>query len=207
MKAVVITPGKADSVRLIDMPAPSFKDVPGDRGVLVRVLRVGLDSIDREIIAGQYGKAPPGCEFLVLGHESLGIVEQVGRQVNELSPGDYVVAVVRHPGKSLYDAIGMPDMTTDGNYYEHGISLLHGFLREYYADTPEWLVRVPARLREVAILLEPTSVVEKGILQAFEIQRRLRIWQPRRAAVLGTGSIGLLATMALRPHKPSARLT
>jgi threonine dehydrogenase-like Zn-dependent dehydrogenase len=48
------------------------------------------------------------------------------------------------------------------------------------------------------VLLEPTSIVEKGIIQAFEIQRRLKIWRPKRAAVLGAGTIGLLASMALR---------
>jgi len=50
----------------------------------------------------------------------------------------------------------------------------------------------------VGVLLEPTSVVEKGITQAYEIQRRLKVWRPRRAAVIGTGTIGLLATLALR---------
>jgi len=44
-------------------------------------------------------------------------------------------------------------------------------------------------------------VVEKGIAQAYEIQRRLKVWQPRRAAVLGAGTIGLLATMALRARE------
>ncbi len=46
--------------------------------------------------------------------------------------------------------------------------------------------------------MEPASVVEKGIAQAYEIQRRLRVWRPRRAAVMGAGTIGLLATLALR---------
>jgi glucose 1-dehydrogenase len=41
-------------------------------------------------------------------------------------------------------------------------------------------------------------VVEKGIAQAYEIQRRLRVWRPRKAAVMGAGTIGLLAAMALR---------
>jgi threonine dehydrogenase-like Zn-dependent dehydrogenase len=40
--------------------------------------------------------------------------------------------------------------------------------------------------------------VEKGIAQAYEIQRRLRVWRPRRAAVMGAGTIGLLATLVLR---------
>jgi threonine dehydrogenase-like Zn-dependent dehydrogenase len=40
--------------------------------------------------------------------------------------------------------------------------------------------------------------VEKGIAQAYEIQRRLRVWRPRRAAVVGAGTIGLLAALVLR---------
>src|SRR5437879_6632450 len=60
------------------------------------------------------------------------------------------------------------------------------------------LVKVPRGLREVGILLEPMTVVEKGIAQAYEIQRRLRVWRPRRAAVMGAGTIGLLATLVLR---------
>ncbi|MFQ5827427.1 MAG: glucose 1-dehydrogenase [Dehalococcoidia bacterium] len=198
MKAIAVIPGKPNSIHLAELPLPRLEDVPGGRGVLVKVLRVGVDGTDREINAGEYGAAPPGFDFLVLGHESFGVVERVGPKVTELEPGDYVVAMVRRPGKSLYDAIGMPDMTTDDTYYEHGINLLHGFLTEYYVDTPEYLVRVPGGLRDVGVLLEPTSVIEKGILQAYEIQRRLHIWQPQCAAVLGAGTIGLLATMVLR---------
>jgi len=59
-------------------------------------------------------------------------------------------------------------------------------------------VRVPQGAKEVGVLLEPLTVVEKGISQAYEIQRRLRVWRPRRAAVLGAGTIGLLATLVLR---------
>ena len=198
MKAIAVIPGKPDSVHLAELPMPSLGELPDGRGVLMKVLRVGVDGTDREIIAGEYGAPPPGFDFLVLGHEGFGVVEQVGPRVSELHPGDYVVPMVRRPGKSFYDAIGMPDMTTDDTYYEHGINLLHGFLTEYYMDIPQYLVRVPGQMRDVGVLLEPTSVIEKGILQAYEIQRRLRVWQPRRAAVLGAGTIGLLATMALR---------
>src|SRR5439155_7356684 len=137
------------------------------RGVLVRVLRVGLDGTDREINAGEYGVAPEGSDFLILGHESFGVVEEVGPAVSELAHGDLVVARVRRAGTSLYDRIGMPDMTTDDRYFEHGISRVHGFLTEYYVEDPEYLIRVPGALREVGVLLEPTSVVEKGILHAY----------------------------------------
>jgi glucose 1-dehydrogenase len=198
MKAIAVFPGKENSSHITDIPKPELREVPNGRGVLVKVLRVGLDGTDSEINAGEYGAAPPGSDFLVLGHESFGIVEEVGADVTEFQPGDYVVSIVRRPGSSIFDSIGMPDMTTDDEYHEHGISLVHGFLTEFYVETADQLVGVPSKLRDVGVLLEPTSVVAKGITQAYEVQRRLKIWRPRRAVVLGAGTIGLLATMALR---------
>jgi len=198
MKAISVFPGKPGSVHLADLPKPSLDQVPGGRGVLVKVLRVGVDGTDKEINAAEYGAAPPGYDFLVIGHEGFGRVEAVGPDVSELKPGDYVVATVRRPGKSIYDLIGTNDMTTDDTYYERGINLRHGYLTEYYVDDAEFLVKVPKGLKQVGVLLEPTTVVEKGIHQAYEIQRRLKVWKPRRAAVMGAGTIGLLATLVLR---------
>jgi len=198
MKAIAVIPGKPESIHLRDIPKPRVEEIPGGRGVLVRVLRVGVDGTDKEINAAEYGKSPPGDEYLVIGHESFGVVLEVGPNVTEFRPGDYVVATVRRPGGSLYDRIGMQDMTTDEEYYERGINLRHGYLAEYYVEEPEYLVNVGPGLKTVGVLIEPTSVIEKGIAQAYEIQRRLRVWQPRRAAVLGAGPIGILASMALR---------
>ena len=198
MKAVAVHPGKAGSAHLTDIDKPSVADIPDGRGVLVRILRVGLDGTDREISAGEYGATPDGADMLVLGHEGLGIVEEVGPGVTEFKPGDHVVSRVRRAGHSLYDDIDTPDMTTDDEYYEHGISRVHGFLTEYYVEEPRYLIHIPDGLVDVAVLLEPTSIVEKGVLEAYEIQRRLKVWQPRRAAVLGAGTLGLLAAMVLR---------
>ncbi len=198
MKAIAVFPGRPDSVHLAQLPKPRVSDIPGGRGVLVKVLRVGVDGTDKEINAAEYGAAPEGYDFLVTGHESFGRVEAVGENVTELRPGDYVVATVRRPGKSLYDLIGTYDMTTDDTYFERGINLRHGYLTEYYVDDPEYIVKVPAGLKQVGVLLEPLTVVEKGITQAYEIQRRLRVWRPRRAAVVGAGTVGLLATLVLR---------
>ena len=198
MKAIAVKPGQPNSVHLAEMPVPTVSDVPNGRGVLVRVLRVGVDGTDKEINAAEYGQAPPGADFLVIGHEGFGQVEAVGPNVTELKPGDYVVATVRRPGSSIYDLIGTSDMTTDDTYFERGINLRHGFMSEYYVDDAEFIVKVPQGLKEVGVLLEPTTVVEKGIAQAYEIQRRLRVWRPKHAAVMGAGTIGLLATMVLR---------
>ena len=198
MKALAVFPGNPGTLHLAELPKPSLESVPNGRGVLVRVLRVGVDGTDKEINAAEYGAAPPGYDFLVVGHESFGRVEEVGPNVTELVPGDYVVATVRRPGHSIYDVIGTNDMTTDDVYYERGINLRHGYLAEYYVDDVEFVVKIPQGLKEVGVLLEPTTVVEKGIAQAYEIQRRLRVWRPRKAAVMGAGTIGLLAAMALR---------
>ena len=198
MKAIAVMPGKPDTVHLRDVPKPPLNGVDNGRGVLVKVLRVGVDGTDKEINAAEYGAAPQGDDFLILGHESFGEVEAVGPKVTELKPGDYVVATVRRPGSSIYDQIGTNDMTTDDTYYERGINLRHGFLAEYYVDEADFVVKVPQGLKRVGVLLEPTTVVEKGIAQAYEIQRRLRVWRPRKAAVMAAGTIGLLATLVFR---------
>jgi threonine dehydrogenase-like Zn-dependent dehydrogenase len=198
MKAVAVLPGKPGSAHLAELAKPSVSDVADGRGVLVKVLRVGVDGTDREINAAEYGAAPPGFDFLVIGHEGFGRVEEVGAHVSFLTPGDYVVATVRRPGSSLYDAIGLQDMTTDSQYFERGINLRHGYLTEYYVEHEDFVVKVPQRLKDVGVLLEPMTVAQKGITQAFEIQRRLKVWRPRRAAVMGSGTLGLLASLVLR---------
>jgi threonine dehydrogenase-like Zn-dependent dehydrogenase len=160
MKAIAVTPGKSNSIHLVDAPRPKIDSVPHGRGVLVKVLRVGVDGTDKEINAAEYGAPPPGEDYLILGHESFGVVEAVGSNVREFARGDHVVASVRRPGHSVYDAVGLQDMTTDDVYYERGINLLHGFLAENYVDAADYLVKVPQGLKQVGVLMEPTSVAE-----------------------------------------------
>jgi threonine dehydrogenase-like Zn-dependent dehydrogenase len=199
VKAIAVHPGKPNSMHLEEVPKPAVSDIPDGRGVLVQVLRVGVDGTDKEINAAEYGEAPDGYDYLVTGHEGLGRVVEVGPEVpSAIAPGTLVVATVRRPGHSIYDQIGLQDMTTDDVYYERGINKRHGYLTEHYVEDAEYIVPLPERLREVGVLTEPLTVAEKAINQAFEIQRRLKVWRPRRAAVLGSGTIGLLATLVLR---------
>jgi threonine dehydrogenase-like Zn-dependent dehydrogenase len=199
MKAIAVHPGTPGSMHLRDIPRPSVSDIPDGRGVRVQVLRVGVDGTDKEINAAEYGAAPPGDDYLVTGHESFGRVLEVGPSVpSTIRPGTYVVASVRRPGTSIYGQIGLQDFTTDDVYFERGINLLHGFLTEEYVEDAQYVFPLPDTLREVGVLLEPTTVAEKGINHAFEIQRRLKVWQPRRACILGSGTIGLLAALVAR---------
>src|SRR5207245_5389169 len=73
---------------------------------------------------------------------------------------------------------------------------LHGFCSEYSVSAINFLVPVPEELSDVAVLLEPTSVAEKGVFQSFKIQERM-IWKHQRALVLGTGPVGLLTELLL----------
>src|SRR3954454_13697102 len=206
MKAVAVLPGKPNSVHLRDIPVPRLTDqphphvcrIPEGGAVLVKVLQIGVDATDREINEALYGNAPPGGDYLVIGHESFGQVLEVGDQVNEVKPGDYVSCTVRRPGGSIFDRIGRNDITSEEVYYERGINLCHGYLTERFVDDAAYIVKVPQGLKHLGVLSEPASVCAKAIEQADLAQQRLQVWSPKRAFVLGAGQIGLLATMMLR---------
>jgi len=198
MKAVAVVPGQPGSVHLAELAMPKLSDVPNGRGVMVKVLKVGVDATDREINDALYGQAPPGHDFLVLGHECFGVVVEVGPAVEHVKPGDYVTATVRRPGGSIYDRIGRSDITSEVEYFERGINLLHGYLTEYFVDDAEFIVRMPIGLKHLHVLVEPMSCAAKAVEQAFEAQKRLQVWRPETAYVMGAGQIGLLATLILR---------
>jgi|SRR6516165_3508221 hypothetical protein len=67
MRAIAVFPRRPNSAHLAELPKSSVNDVPGGRGVLVKVLRVGVDGTDREINAGEYGAAGYGqSRFTIL---------------------------------------------------------------------------------------------------------------------------------------------
>ena len=99
MKAIAVHPGTPNSMHLRDVEKPAVADIEGGRGVLVEVLRVGVDGTDKEINAAEYGEAPPGDDYLITGHENFGRVIEVGPDVpSVIRPGGLVVATVRRPG-------------------------------------------------------------------------------------------------------------
>src|SRR4051812_40095737 len=88
MRALAVHPGTPNSMHALEVRRPSVDDVRGGRGVLVRVLRVGVDGMDREIIEAKYGAPPPGDDFLITGHENFGEVLEVGPNVpSSIRPG------------------------------------------------------------------------------------------------------------------------
>jgi glucose 1-dehydrogenase len=193
LKAVGVTPGKSGSVRLFETPTP----VPQSGQALLRINRVGVCGTDLEIIQGAYGEAPADSDFLIIGHESLATVERAADDSSGIKDGTLVVPTVRRPDDCVNCRGGESDMCLTGRYKEHGIKGLHGFCSEYAVTDLDFLVPIPKELSEVAVLLEPMSVAQKGVLQSFKIQERM-IWNPQKALVLGTGPIGLLTVLVLR---------
>ena len=191
MRALVTTPGEAGSTEVATVPDAR----PAAGEVLLRPLRIGVCGTDREISEGLFGVPPEGEDRLVLGHEVLARVERDG---HGFTRGDLVCATVRRScGACAACAAGAPDACLTGDYRERGITRMHGFGAELVAEAPEHLVRVPADLGALAVLAEPASICARGIRHARTIAER-QPWSPRRALVLGTGAIGMLATALLR---------
>jgi threonine dehydrogenase-like Zn-dependent dehydrogenase len=164
--------------------------------VLLRVREVGVCGTDRFLASWELGSPPPGSDFLILGHEALCEVAEIGPGVSALERGELVVPMVRRPCRPpcASCARGRRDLCLSGNYRERGIVGAHGYFADYAVDRVDDLIPVPAELAAVAVLVEPLSVVEKAVETAL----RLHEAGPRSALVLGAGTIGLLAALTLR---------
>jgi threonine dehydrogenase-like Zn-dependent dehydrogenase len=192
MRALTVEPGRANSIQLDDVPPPPASD--GD--VLVRALALGICGTDREIIAGEYGAAPAGEARLIIGHESLGRVEEAPA-ASEFKPGDLVVGIVRRPDPVPCPACaaGEWDMCRNGQYTERGIKQRNGYGSEKFRVEHDFLVKLDPALDMLGVLMEPTSIVAKAWEQVERIGARSAYWQPRVALVTGAGPVGLLAAL------------
>lgn len=207
MMAVAVFP-KKKTIELVTMKTPK---ITRSDHVKLKILDVGICGTDREICSFEYGSPPEGSDFLVIGHESLGRVVEVGHAVSKFRVGDLAVVTVRRPcpHRSCRPCrAGYPDFCSTGDYIERGIKEAHGFMAEYVIDRERYVHKVPQKLREVAVLAEPLTIAEKAIDQSADIVHRLpwiSINGSRKkygrlkitALVLGAGPVGLLGAMAL----------
>jgi len=192
MRALTVAPGTANSARIEDVPEPPVADGP----VLVRTIAIGVCGTDRDIVCGNYGWAPSGESRLVIGHESLGTVQEAPPDC-DVAAGDLVVGIVRHPDPvpCASCAVGEWDMCRNGRYTERGIKERHGFGSDYFRSEPGFLVKVDPALGEAGVLFEPTSVVAKAWDHTERIGQRARSWDPKTLVVTGAGPVGLLAAL------------
>jgi threonine dehydrogenase-like Zn-dependent dehydrogenase len=191
MQALTIVPGTANSASVQTVAEPPATDGK----ILVRAHELGICGTDFELISGSYGWAAPGHDHLILGHESLGTVEDAPTG-SGFAKGDLVVGIVRRPDPEpcIACAVNEWDMCRNGKYTERGIKERNGFGSEYWRIEPEFAIKLDTRLRGVGILLEPASVLAKGWDHIARIGERAA-WKPRTCLVTGAGPIGLLAAL------------
>jgi len=207
MKAVGVTPSQRE-VGILDHSTPELQQ---DDEVIIRTLDVGICGTDREICTFVYGDPPAGSDYLVLGHEAMGEVIEVGAAVQNLKAGDFVVPSVRRPctdENCLPCKQGLQDFCSNGNYVERGIKECHGFMTESFVERERFLTYIPPDLKDLAVLMEPLTIAEKGLAQAWATQKRLpwvRHYENGKptgkglnAVVLGAGPIGILGAMTMR---------
>lgn len=200
MKAVAVFPSER-RFGVIDHPEPK---IASSTQVRLRMLDVGICGTDKEIVAYDYGTPPSGSPYLVIGHESLGEVMETGAGVTRFKAGDLAVPSVRRPCSDpscVACRAGRQDFCYTCGFTERGINGLHGFMTELVVEEECYLNTVPPALREVAVLVEPLTIAEKGVAQLWQIQQRLP-WaeagkDSHRAVVLGGGPVGLLGAMKL----------
>ena len=191
MKAVTVKPGIAGSVRYEEVPEPD----ENTGSILVEAVAVGVCGTDVEITSGAYGWSPPGRDWLILGHESLGRVVDPGPR-SGLQAGDLIVGIVRRPDPVPCPncAVGEWDMCRNGQYTERGIKELDGFMSERWRIEPGYFTKLDSSLGILGVLLEPTTVVAK----AWELVAAMRaraFWEPQQVLVTGAGPIGMLAAL------------
>jgi glucose 1-dehydrogenase len=222
MRAITLEKASAKPALRADVPEP---ELSSPDQLLIRVLEVGICGTDRAIVRGDTGSFVPGADYLILGHEMLGQVVAAGTAAaSDYSAGDLVVCTVRRPcglPECPTCAHGESDMCYTGKFTERGIVRAHGYMTSRIVETTEFTVKLPPELRPYGVLMEPTTVVEKAILEAVLVQHRLdwvrqlnneraieRDWRfVRRALVAGAGPIGTMAAFLLRLHDVETHVT
>lgn len=179
MKAVVYR-GK-EQIAVEERPVPT----PGDGEVVIRVKKAGICGTDMSIVAGLHPRAQPS---LVMGHEFVGTIEQVGPSVrDDLKAGDRVVVepliscgtcyACRAGFAYVCERLGLYGIDTDGAF------------ADYVKVAADKTFKIPDNLSDdEAALIEPLAVAVHAVrLSALKVGDM--------ACVLGGGPIGLLTAL------------
>jgi len=169
-----------------------------DSDVIVRVETTTICGTDLHILKGDTPEVTAGR---ILGHEAVATIEEVGRGVKTLSPGDRVlVSCISSCGRCRFCRVGRYGQCLGGGGWILG-HLIDGVQAEYaripFADTSTY--RLPAELsnEELVMLADilPTGY-EVGVLNGG-------IRPGDTVAVVGSGPIGLSAIAGAKLYSPS----
>jgi len=191
MKALVYHgPGKKS---LDERPMPALA-APTD--AIVKVTRTTICGTDLHILKGDVPTCEPGR---ILGHEGVGIIEQVGAAVSSFRRGDHVlISCISSCGKCDYCRRGMySHCTTGGWILGNKIDGTQAeFVRIPHAETS--LYPIPAGADEEALVMLsdilPTGF-ECGVLNG-------KVQPGSTVAIVGAGPIGLAALLTAQFYSP-----
>jgi len=188
MRAVVVERPGAVALQQVSRPTPA----PGE--VLVRVAAAGICGSDVEILAGT--RPPPYVRYPIIpGHEWAGTVEAVGTGVENIDTGAAVVAEgFRACGNCARCREGLTNLC-EVDYAETGFTHAGAFAD--FVCVPAHLVHQLPKGSDLAAaaLLEPAACVAQGLLEV-DLRPGLTV------AVVGSGTLGLLAVALLRRVSP-----
>lgn len=185
----------AGDVRVIDVPDPTLRQ-PGD--ALVRVVRACVCGSDLH----PYHSMPATPDGASMGHEFIGVVEEVGAEVTTVRPGDFVIAPFAvSDGTCEFCRAGLQTSCRHGGFWNDEQLGTGGgqaeAVRVPLADGT--LVKVPgvdasADDQRLAGLLTLSDVYGTGWHAAV----RGGVRPGRTVTVIGDGAVGLLAVLSAR---------
>ncbi|MCX6803893.1 MAG: alcohol dehydrogenase catalytic domain-containing protein [Candidatus Diapherotrites archaeon] len=183
MKALVYSENKA--LELVNVPIPKISD---EYDVLIQIKATGICGTDIHILRKEY-KAKYG---IILGHESSGIVKEVGSKVKNVKVGDKIIIdPTYHCGICFYCQNNRPNYCAEKHHTETGVSH-NGTYAKYHVVNASFLHELPEELSfEEATLTEPLACVLNALRQS-------RISYESRVLIVGAGPIGLLFGLAAR---------
>jgi 2-desacetyl-2-hydroxyethyl bacteriochlorophyllide A dehydrogenase len=197
MRAIVFP--RPGAYELVERPDPR----PGPREVVVRVEAVGLCGTDLHVLDGEFA---PTVYPIVPGHETTGIVHQVGDEVSHLVPGDAVaVDPSLYCGDCHYCTAGRPNLCD--NWNGAGVARTDGSTADLVSSPAANVHKLPDSVDlRLAALIEPLACAIHG----YDLL-------PRRMGehylVYGAGTMGLMmaqlapragaASVAVVDHNPS----
>jgi alcohol dehydrogenase len=164
---------------------------------IVRVLRTTICGTDLHILKGDTPEVAAGR---ILGHEGIGVVEDVGPNVTSFKKGDHVlISCITACRKCSACARGMPSHCTDGGWILG--YMIDGTQAEYvripHADNSLYSVPQGADPDALVMLSDilPTGF-ECGVLNGT-------VKPGDRVAIVGAGPVGLAALMTAQLYSPS----
>jgi threonine dehydrogenase-like Zn-dependent dehydrogenase len=197
--------------RVVQLPEPQL---PGGRWVRVRNQQCGICATDLALlqIKADPGVAPaalPGNQRFYLGHEVVGVIDELGPQVTRMKAGDRVVMESRFGGPNCLTQEIEPRCARCANGETRlcekaslgiGPRGIGGGWGDGYTAHEEEIWVVPRALTgDQACMIEPTAVALHAVL-------RCRPRQGDHVLVVGSGVIGLLVTQAVKAVSPECHL-